>query len=111
MGKRRSTLIVRQKYAQKIKKVHVRQNEYQMTRNKVKNTRRKWPDNFESKISTFLKPVDCSDFGFSDVYDRKRRSEIEEFPLIAQLSTSIQITVNETVTQDSEQPNFDDILQ
>ena len=44
-------------------------------------------------FSIYKKPVDCSVDMFDDG-NRKRRSE--EFPLIAQLSTSIQITVIET---------------
>jgi len=62
----------------------------------------------EMTFSIFWKPVDCSGFDFSSVYDRKRRSDHEEYPLVAQLSTSIQISVIETF---SEQPIFEDILQ
>ena len=48
-----------------------------------------------------------------DMYERKRRSDYyedyydyyEEFPLVAQLSTSIKINVIEAF---SEQPNFED---
>ena len=44
------------------------------------------------------KPVDCSDMSGGNTYDlgnRKRRSGLKEFPLIAQLSTSIQVKVTE----------------
>ena len=48
-------------------------------------------------ISICEKPVNCtSDMFLGDMYDlggRKQRSGLEEFPLIAQLSTSIQVTV------------------
>ena len=118
---RRYTLIVKPKFAQKIKKALVQRIKYQMVRNEVKISSQNdffnmngliWYEidyfRTEMTFSIFWKPVDCSGFDFSSVYDRKRRSDHEEYPLVAQLSTSIQISVIETF---SEQPNFEDILQ
>merc|ERR1711990_1383757 len=72
------------------------------------------PKDQESTCSTERisdgQPVNCSNFDFSSVYERKQRSDHEKFPLVAQLSTSIQINVIEAF-EESEHPNFEDILR